>query len=1521
MSTLDELYAQRRLAIVERAQELTPSMQRDFALSALSNPELEELVGHFNPKPQKEGWGFANVFEEMLSREPRRVPVEDLATLQTNLKNAGYLDPNHPTDGVWGPDSAAAFSQFDRDNADQVRQGNSLMSGTVQDGIRFFGSMLPRSVIQGVIGSAKGIYHQTGETFERGGALGGAAEGAAIGAALGTVGGPLAPLTSTAGAIGGAIIGGIGGFLASLNDNDEKDGNTNEGFMDALSPFNEGEWTTARNFFEDVGYVGTVASSIAGINQVGAGLAKLAPSTLRGSLLALDPVTKPGFVMNMLGSAKGATALGAFAGGAHGLATGDDLGDVFEQAAIGGAAGFAVGASPVGAKLRGIAAKYGLQRVSTNPVVSGINSAFTGGVMANVGGRYLGGLGSGDKETAIEKSIREAPVVIPEWADVLGSMVLLPERLTPLSLGEIGNAARKWVGGVEGVAKRPYFQALEAIRDAAGNLYSKSKIRGIVDNITPEQDLWTREQFGLEQLTKARIETIKAKDAEGWATRTDIEGVFDDEAADIMKWYESNPESHRHIVTAFSTEDPSAYATYLLELEQRKSGITQWGTYAPAQMQAERLAEMAQAGKLPYSAGGKTYEPLEAGAVATATKDKQVTFVAAQDTYMTRKNWTDAADEYVRLNEEAIRATRTAEELGDDVAMVEQRRVAEMAAIDAREKLRQFVRGFSDPNNKQMQLNESFIDMALSGAQTTKKVGKKSVTTYDFAEVLKEKAKHAGLDVELADPEMVTVLTDNGYKLVQTGRNVRHLSDVVKLSELHDVGDYTTRASFFESAGFSPFRLTEKEIGVYKQQNVIGHLNQAAAELGISLPGEQAFGKLMGKIKNINDPSKTGAGQWASFITAPGDASLVSRTRLQIQDLRQLKLDDIVDALALDEGLLTGAADPLRAAQAFKDAIHKGMAFGGEVSVKNPMDSVRMLMSAFRVEGLPGASDFMRQFHFTNPPRALTIAGGVAGAGVGAQEEGLKGALKGGIYGALAMGSASYGGKAFLKKWPNKSPFKPGTYGWLPNNLHNAAMALRYSLSFTFDLGRRMEQASIASMKHGLPGIVAPKSWARRHLAEEFGGSENVMTGLRAQLDEVMGNSHGMNADDIERRATAVGLTGYSQRDADAVYAHLLIKQGKMKPMQVREAVYELGHYLPRTGGERSLNFVLFPFSFQKKMLTTLNDFLLAEPARALLVHEGMRQWYQVRDGADETMSSRFKEYTQKYLPIADQVARLNNLSYGLSPGRFWMEGIVNNKTLNAKIAESLAAVFVPGGSLTPLHQAAGSAGDQMVHLFTPIFLTGEDTENFASIFEDFAPAVRDVRNIFLGRGANQPSIMSQQVTALTEHGTPGGGGAPWSQLQNFNNERRQLKMEYEDLASAFGYTTVDGFLNSDMGATYKADIEAKTMALVAKYPTGAAKSQYFETSSLLDDKAKAELMEDPHRTPAEEVIAQIIEMENEGAMFADMLGMTSDEMLPKLTSDIRSIASRWGDDARFRELWARFFQYRYGPVAEVVVG
>src|SRR6266545_436041 len=198
-----DAYLMRRLSVVSRS-DLPASVQFDLARSPMSDDELDQAIGVFGT-PSASGWGFSEVFEDLLSRDPKRIPVRDLVTFQENLKKQGYVPPDREVTGEWDSGWYGAFRRMDADSKQQQMSGGHWASTPVEAGLRLITNSLPTSVWQGIVGGAKGLVEQTPETVERVGALGGAVAGAAIGAGFGG-----------AGIVPGAIIGASVGFLADL---------------------------------------------------------------------------------------------------------------------------------------------------------------------------------------------------------------------------------------------------------------------------------------------------------------------------------------------------------------------------------------------------------------------------------------------------------------------------------------------------------------------------------------------------------------------------------------------------------------------------------------------------------------------------------------------------------------------------------------------------------------------------------------------------------------------------------------------------------------------------------------------------------------------------------------------------------------------------------------------------------------------------------------------------------------------------------------------------------------------------------------------------------------------------------------------------------------------------------------------------------------------------------------------------------------------------------------------------------
>ena len=386
--------------------------------------------------------------------------------------------------------------------------------------------------------------------------------------------------------------------------------------------------------------------------------------------------------------------------------------------------------------------------------------------------------------------------------------------------------------------------------------------------------------------------------------------------------------------------------------------------------------------------------------------------------------------------------------------------------------------------------------------------------------------------------------------------------------------------------------------------------------------------------------------------------------------------------------------------------------------------------------------------------------------------------------------------------------------------------------------------------------------------------------------------------DDIDRRFTQAGILGFSPRDFEAAQAFLLYQRGWSKA-KIRKSVMEIGRYgLGRTAAEKSANFVFFPFSFAKKLAMSLGDFVLQAPARALLLHEGLRRY------EESGLNERVGEFLERHAPLLQQLKKINNLAYGLSPGRFFLDGLDDNKTNVGKVMQILTSVFVPSGAATPLAQAAGGVGDLAVHAFVPVVVTGEEIDGLDDIATRYIPFIRDLGQ-FWEAGA-------EQVTALTE------GATPWAQFQDYTDSLREKKRDLDPLAVALGYVDADGLMASVYGDAFRQSYEQHRMELFDKYPTGAKMAQSFESSALTDQKALLDLAEKAEKTAAEEAILELVEKREGYVELASILGLSREVVAAMATQPVREAAMRYAKDRGFVELWDRFLAREFGPISRV---
>ena len=1567
LSVAPELYLMRRLATVRRAQSLTATMQFDLARSPLTDDELEQVVDSFGGNASARGFGFSEILRDVLSREPRRIPVTDLKRLQENLIRQGYAPPDAQANGIWDPSWYAYFRRWDRDNYEQVFAGRHWGAAPIEAAFRAITNTLPSRVWQGLVGAARGLVEQTPETLERGGLVGGAVTGAAIGATIASV---IPGAGTAAGAAIGGVIGGVAGFLADLlgQDDEEIERSVGARLLDALSPYEEYREQGWRAFWEDLGYIGTATSLIAGagmaVRGASAAIAGIRATAAGGVPLAAPGIT-PGPVMSTLRAALQRPAV-------------PELGPVAQviraatRRLVPGTAGW----------LEQQMIRFGPLSNFQRPAFQVVSKTFSGLSAGQMGARLAAGfdLGTGVAgTTTIEKAIAETDplqsgITLPLLGDLVdwAAFVMVPERFLPFRARDLARAAERMMGET---SLRPYAHAMQF-----GTNLSLRKAVGLAKEVvTPDLNTYMRLDFGIhvEALNRLRgVQTIgaymRARADVVRDLREELERLGGPVGQDLVQRV-ARGEAVDDVplaaqLIAHSLRSPEKFEAWLIELGGENRGVSIIRNWAEASRLAREVERDVQSGRVLVDEGEEAIrlvrfqegpgrpvfvagekgvrrvtgrfvrEPLKTPAAFMAGPEGlEVATPKAQTLRRTRlKAEEQELVEAIRQRErQARRSTDPAlvQRLADEIRRMNERlevvrqeiqtesvtRFGRVRVLPARldfltrrdlfAKRREFLElrqeVISTWDNKlegahlvaREKLRDLVQDLAAKGyipdAVARRTVAAGARPGKEVARYLEEAARTAARDVDLP-PEVMERFRALGYKPVVTGEDVIALHEIPQIAEVFGVGDYTRRAAVWETLGLSPRWVKDEDLFALRVASERAELQQVFDEHGLPLSGAQAITRLHERLTEMNH---------AGVVMGPVVKPIKGRARLYMVDVRQLTPDDI---LAVFEDIPGFTDDVAREVYA---ALKRGAAYGAEARLLHPIEAARQLGRALRVNGYPGFSDFIRTLRVPVTRRSVAALGGAAaGAAAGAitgDEEAdiARGAVGGALVGLGVRGAAKR------------------TYGYLPDYLTRLNTALRYTFSLQFDAGRYTEQNLIAAARYSLPPMLRPeryvktRGWLKSPYAQEgLVRGEDAWRDAVRLWDEINGTTYFVHIDDTDRRLFQAGLLGFQPRNFEVAQAFLLYQRGWSKE-KIREAVAQISRYgLGRTAAEKSANFIFFPFSFSKKLLTSLGDFVLQAPARNLLLHEGLRRYHE------SSLDERFHELIQKHAPLLETLAKINNLAYGLSPGRFFLEGLDDHRTTVGKVMQILASVFVPSGAATPLAQAAGGLGDLAIHAFVPVVITGESldraggVDGLDDVLRRYIPLVREIDQYFVeGQGGKiLGGAVGEQVTAALE------GASPYSQLTAYLDEIRAFKHDLEPLALALGYSSVEGFLASDLGAPIQARYEELKQQLRERYPTGWRLVSEIDNTALINEAALADLAEKPDPSPAEEQILRIAERITLLRMLNAELGIPSDVGGALIGATVRQLALPWANDRRFAELYDRFFMREYGPIRRI---
>lgn len=208
-----------------------------------------------------------------------------------------------------------------------------------------------------------------------------------------------------------------------------------------------------------------------------------------------------------------------------------------------------------------------------------------------------------------------------------------------------------------------------------------------------------------------------------------------------------------------------------------------------------------------------------------------------------------------------------------------------------------------------------------------------------------------------------------------------------------------------------------------------------------------------------------------------------------------------------------------------------------------------------------------------------------------------------------------------------------------PNNVIRIRNALKFTMNPKFDYQRLLK----INAKMALEG-VDPVQDALGELQRT--GDVNEAQKLLASVTG-QGEDAALDADKYARSQSIFGIM--SPQWHAAYFLLQKSRQGvtgdALKASYNR--VFKYGSNGGRTALERSVNTVLYPFSFEKTVMRNFGAHFLDHPGQALLLDNAVEEWRK----ADK--NAAVGDFVRSYAPALTELNQLNAFSHGISPGQF----------------------------------------------------------------------------------------------------------------------------------------------------------------------------------------------------------------------------------------------------------------------------
>lgn len=283
-------------------------------------------------------------------------------------------------------------------------------------------------------------------------------------------------------------------------------------------------------------------------------------------------------------------------------------------------------------------------------------------------------------------------------------------------------------------------------------------------------------------------------------------------------------------------------------------------------------------------------------------------------------------------------------------------------------------------------------------------------------------------------------------------------------------------------------------------------------------------------------------------------------------------------------------------------------------------------------------------------------------------------------------------------------------YSYMGDGLTSLRDNLRFTLSPFFDMRRYTKGVVLAATDPHLGDHTLPLLTSRRSFIKKFGEAEwaRAEAGLTAQLKS-MGEAIDLEAiEPTMRWVKQQGMLGYSTQNFMTAAFGYLTKQGMdtVEAAKAAKGIYTYG-ITGRSAAELSVNFLFFPFSFEKKLVGNVTRFMAQDLSRAAFLHDMLKTY--------EILNERFdlSDYWEEHLPVLHQLEKMNAFAHGISPGEL---GGMNRPLMDFFL------------NIPPGDKAAA-----VLNVFLPQGLkisTREESEAFMKLWSRAMPVVNDVRRL-----------------------------------------------------------------------------------------------------------------------------------------------------------------------------------------------